>query len=210
VLANLRLCFTGRNHATVKRHIEQLGLSIAHFLTPAQRNRLSGSKKRKPLSELLVKGEHRPTSKLKKRLYEEGLKQAACEECGQTEIWRGRHMSLILDHINGDTRDNRLENLRILCPNCNATLETHCGKNMRNIKRSICAVCSGTYKGENRYCSQTCRQKARRAPRPDRRKVERPPQAIIRKEVSILGFSATGRKYGVSDNAIRKWLNAAE
>lgn len=49
--------------------------------------------------------------------------------CGQGEEWNGKKMSLILDHINGVHNDNRLENLRIVCPNCNATLDTHCGKN---------------------------------------------------------------------------------
>ena len=47
-----------------------------------------------------------------------------CELCGQTESWRGRTMALILDHVNGVPTDNRLENLRIVCPNCAATLDT--------------------------------------------------------------------------------------
>lgn len=64
---------------------------------------------------------------LKRRLYKEGLKQRRCELCGQNEVWRGRAMALILDHVNGVHDDNRLQNLRIVCPNCNATLDTHCG-----------------------------------------------------------------------------------
>lgn len=51
-----------------------------------------------------------------------------CELCGQDEIWHGRRMSLILDHVNGVRDGNRIENLNIVCPNCAATLPTHCGK----------------------------------------------------------------------------------
>jgi len=52
-----------------------------------------------------------------------------CEKCGQDEWWYGKRMALILDHINGDNSDHRIVNLRIVCPNCNATLPTHCRKN---------------------------------------------------------------------------------
>jgi ribosomal protein S27AE len=65
---------------------------------------------------------------LKERLFNEGLKDRQCEQCGQGELWRGRSMSLILDHINGIPDDNRIENLQIVCPNCAATLDTHCGR----------------------------------------------------------------------------------
>ncbi len=68
---------------------------------------------------------------LKRQLYAAGLKQRQCELCGQDESWRGRKMALILDHINGVATDNRIENLRIVCPNCAATLDTHCGRKNR-------------------------------------------------------------------------------
>ncbi len=60
-----------------------------------------------------------------------GLKQKRCEECG-IDSWMGQPVTLVLDHINGINNDNRLENLRILCPNCHALTETWCGRNRRS------------------------------------------------------------------------------
>ena len=70
---------------------------------------------------------------LKRRLYSEGYKQKICEICGQTEDWNGLKLVHILDHINGINNDNRLENLRIVCPNCNSQLSTNCGRNIKKV-----------------------------------------------------------------------------
>ncbi len=121
-------------------------------------------------------------------------------------------MALILDHINGAADNHRLENLRILCPNCAATLETHCGrKHPAEVRPRECLHCGGGFQpkyARHRYCSQECgvRSKGSSLPRPDARKVERPSHSQLLEDLAITSFVAVGRKYGVSDNAVRKWL----
>ncbi len=130
-------------------------------------------------------------------------------------------MGLILDHENGVRDDNRLENLRIICPNCAATLDTHCGRKNRLVRRQPCAFCRNEFTpkySSNRFCSQSCFRAARRkhgnglrgVPRPASRKAERPPFEQLKREIEEMGFLAVGRKYGVSDNGIRKWVRQYE
>jgi hypothetical protein len=79
-----------------------------------------------PLEQILVRGStYRANGKLRRRLIEAGLLDPKCSE-GGLSTWRGHHLPLHLDHINGDHTDNRLENLRILCPNCHAITDTWC------------------------------------------------------------------------------------
>ena len=133
-------------------------------------------------------------------------------------MWQSKPMSLILDHINGVADDNRIENLRIVCPNCAATLETHCGRNPVLQAPRACLVCDGEFRpayAQHRYCSLNCvavanGEKSRGVPKPWTRKTERPRYDQLVKEIEELGYSAVGRKYGVSDNAVRKWVRAYE
>ena len=162
---------------------------------------------------MLVSGSAYSRTKLKQRLYESGLKARACELCGQGEWWHGTRISLILDHVNGVPDDNRIENLRIVCPNCAATFDTHCGrKNRVDVESRECGYCGRPFvplRPKQAFCSRDCgcRHPNRvRRPRPDQRKVERPPYEQLLAEIAETSFLAVGRKYGVSDNAVRKWL----
>ena len=84
-----------------------------------------------PLEDLLVVGSDRQSFSLKKRLFTAGIKAAKCEMCGWAERSEDGRIPVELDHINGDHHDNRLENLRILCPNCHSLQTTHRGKNKK-------------------------------------------------------------------------------
>jgi hypothetical protein len=126
-------------------------------------------------------------------------------------MWHGRRMALILDHVNGVVDDNRLENLRVVCPNRNATLDTHCGRNaaLPPLERaySRCGRLFRPRSARQRYCGRAGGQRGprQRGPRPATRRVTRPPYEQLIAEIAELGYLGVGRRYGVSDNAIRKW-----
>jgi len=116
------------NRNTIKKYIKSYNIDISHFMNIYNKKVYNLIRGRK-LVDILVINSNFNTTHLKDRLYIEGLKKRECEKCGQDENWHGEHISLILDHINGIKNDLRIENLRIVCPNCNATLPTHCRGN---------------------------------------------------------------------------------
>lgn len=121
----------GRAHRAIRERIDELGLPTHHMTGQgwARGRRNPGGRSRAPLDQLLVSGGHVQTARLRQRLIDEGVFEARCAICRGTS-WMGEPMPLELDHINGDRRDNRLENLRLLCPNCHAGTATYRGRNI--------------------------------------------------------------------------------
>ena len=212
-LRELGLRPAGGNHRTLRTHLERWGISTDHF-DPNAGKRRSGRLRATPLTDILVEHSTFSRGHLKERLYASGLKRPQCELCGQGPEWQGNEMALVLDHVNGVGDDNRLENLRIVCPNCAATLDTHCGRNLTLRGERKCANCQKLYRPKTvrqRYCSQVCgRTWGSGRERPEFRKVPRPSHADLLHELNEFGFTGTARRHGVSDNAVRKWLIAYE
>jgi hypothetical protein len=120
----------GGNYAVLRRAIARLGLDTSHFKGQAWSKGLTRPSTRwMPLDQVLVAGYFAQSNRLRKRLLAAGLKEARCEVCGLTE-WNGFPIPLELDHINGRRDDNRIENLRLVCPNCHAQTPTYRGKNV--------------------------------------------------------------------------------
>ena len=132
---SIRSTFNTRN--VLRKRIHALGLATDHFdeLRP-HKGGLHPANPPTPLEEILVRNSsYRKCSDLRERLIREGLKQRRCEQCGRSE-WNGLSIPLELDHVNGIRDDNRLENLRILCPNCHSQTSTFRGRNIGRYERA--------------------------------------------------------------------------
>lgn len=135
VLKNLGLQEAGGNYEQVKKYIKELEIKITHFKGKGWNKGLKGiGKPRRLLSDILKKDTFFQSHKLKNRLFTEGLKQKFCEECNWAQHTVDGYLPLELDHINGDRHDNRIENLRILCPNCHSLKPTHRGRNKKKTR----------------------------------------------------------------------------
>lgn len=132
VLDKLGLRAAGGNYTYVQKKIIEAEIQTSHFKGKAWNKGLKlGAKYRTPLDKILVQKSEFQSFKLKRRLFAEGLKLPKCELCGWCERSLDGRVPVELDHINGDRNDNRLENLRVLCPNCHSLTPTHRGKNIR-------------------------------------------------------------------------------
>lgn len=130
VLSKIGVKEAGGNYKVAKDKIKRLNLDTSHFTGMGWLKGQTHKHTTKPIEYYLTEDSYHQSYKLKLRLIAEGIKKHKCECCGITE-WMGEPTPIELDHINGNNRDNRLENLRILCPNCHAQTDTYRGKNKK-------------------------------------------------------------------------------
>jgi hypothetical protein len=164
---------------------------------------------RKDYKEYTENGKYIYSSRLRQILIEQKVKEKKCECCGLEE-WMGKPIPLELHHIDENRFNNKLENLKILCSNCH--MQEHNYSNTTKlfkvkdkpikIKKIKTCHCGSQINLRSTMCEKCWSIK--------NRKVERPPFNQLLNEVTEMGYSGTGRKYGVSDNTIKNWITSFE
>jgi len=181
------------SYKSIKNQLIKLGVIIPEF-NYENKNKIS---KKIDDVDVFIKSSFYSRQRLKERIIKNKLIDYRCDKCGNNGEWNGEKLSLHLEHKNGVNDDNRLINLTFLCPNCHSQTKTYGGKNKKRKEKKKCECGKEIFK-TSKMCLECNSLKNRR--------VERPTIEKLKEEVDEFGFKSIGRKYGVSDNAIRKWL----
>jgi hypothetical protein len=129
VIRELGLRPAGGNHLTMKAHAARLGADTSHFNVERRVRglRVYRETTRRAFAEIFCV-DSRVSKTIVRRYAVRVIPPTHCETCGNGGEWQGRPLTLQLDHVNGKYDDNRLENLRWLCPNCHSQTETFAGR----------------------------------------------------------------------------------
>ena len=126
ILKALNLTLGTGNYTNIKRHCKRLGLDTAHF---CRLHTVRAARYNLKNEDMFISQCNIARTAVKRRIIKDGLIAYKCSICGLDNHWNNKLLVLVLDHINGIYNDNRLDNLRFLCPNCNSQEPTFCGKN---------------------------------------------------------------------------------
>lgn len=197
VMRTLGLRPHGNLAKSIKKHAQSLGIDFSHFHYDSNTRR-----SKIPLEKILVSGsDYYYSTMLKKRLIDSGLLDGTrCAICGIKPFWNGQVLNFQLDHINGQHNDNRIENLRLICPNCHTQCPTFCrgNKTEKSVEPTkLCLDCSTPIDNRSKRC-RNCKK--------HRQKINWPTTSELKEMLEQKSCREVARILGVSDSAIQKHL----
>ncbi|MBS1722765.1 MAG: hypothetical protein JSS66_07205 [Armatimonadetes bacterium] len=167
------------NYATIKRRLQEWNVDTSHFKGQGWLKNHTHQFNTRPLDEFLASNP--PSTRVKERLWREGILSQECAECKTGATWNNKPLVLQLDHIDGDNKNNHIDNLRILCPNCHTQTSTFTSRKLRK--------------------APSMRPRRNNNPR----KVEWPSPEELATLLWQMPTTAIGKRYGVSDTTVSKW-----
>lgn len=198
---------SGKLRGLLKTYLKEVGIEEPNSWKEQMGGKRPPKSKQEVLKNVFKKGVRKDGSSLKGwisrfELKVSGGSKTECAICQQSNIWNGKPLTLQLDHINGISDDNRLENLRFLCPHCHSQTETFAGRNTQKPK-NYCKDCNTEITRRSNKCIP-CHGKSEE-------NIKKRRKFYVSKEdladlvcVQKIWFTTLGKKFGVSDNAIRK------
>ena len=219
----------GQNNRVLKNRLNYYNISTEHFVYKAPKINWTDE-------EIFCENSKASQSKLRKTFKERNFVPYKCNVCGLEPFWNGKPLTLTLDHKNGNNKDNRIENLQWVCPNCDRQSNTYGIRNRKNLKKGV-VLHNGNYDRLQKddvilnqekiislkekfstYCIDCGKKISKYANRCQRcahinsRKTQRP----LKEELKQLlkshkgNFTAVSKIYNVTDNAVRKWCKFYE
>jgi predicted RNA-binding Zn-ribbon protein involved in translation (DUF1610 family) len=128
ILTKLNKNNSSNSYRSLKRATDRYNIDVSHLMSSSDALKHRYREKYISNENLFVANSKTSRGTIKKRIVDDNLLEYKCVKCGQDKNWNNEKLTLILDHINGIRNDNRIENLRFVCPNCNSQLLTHCRK----------------------------------------------------------------------------------
>ncbi len=197
VFEQLQLRKSGAAFKIFRRVAQELEVDTSHFKTYGDQRCREHLKR--PLENIFREGSTVCNATLRNKVIRHRLKPYQCEKCPNTGEWLGSPIVLQLDHVNGIRDDNRIENLRFLCPNCHSQTETFCGRKAKVQPR--CPDCGKAYKGAGRRCRRCSIKLVKRTC-----SIQWPSSEALGTLVWEKTLSSVSKDLHCSDTALRKHL----
>lgn len=177
----------GNNNATLKNRLEYYGISTEHFTHK--------SSKRNWTDEEIFCEDSKASQPTLRRAYKNKTTDSyKCAVCGLEPFWNGKPLVLTLDHKNGKNRDNRYENLRWICPNCDRQSDTYGMKNKKNLQKNV-ILFSGSDANKDIHNNRQIKQE-----------IEIPNRQELKDKLwELKNYTQVANHYNVSPTQIRRW-----